>query len=105
MGGFMGSDPAPNLARLKSFIASRQLHYVLLSSGGGTGGAVGALGGRVVGAPGGGTGGPGASTSAATSKAISERDAWIEAHGTVVHVSGESSTAGGMTLYYFSGSQ
>ncbi len=43
MGGFMGSDPAPNLAKLKSFIASGQLHYVLLSSGGGTGGAVGAL--------------------------------------------------------------
>jgi 4-amino-4-deoxy-L-arabinose transferase-like glycosyltransferase len=90
MGGFMGSDPAPSLARLKSFIDSGQLQYVLLSNGGSGG------------APGGRTGGgPGASTSAATSKAISERDAWIEAHGTVVHVSDESSSSGGMTLYYF----
>jgi 4-amino-4-deoxy-L-arabinose transferase-like glycosyltransferase len=97
MGGFMGSDPAPSLAKLKSFIDSGQLHYVLLSSGG----AVGAPSGRAVGAPGGRTGGPGGSTSAATSKAISERDAWIEKHGTVVHVSGESQ--GGMTLYYFAG--
>jgi hypothetical protein len=114
MGGFMGSDPAPSLAKLKSFIASGQLHYVLLTGSGGSGGAVGALrgsglggtvsalGGRGIGTPGGRTGGPGASTSVATSKAISERDAWVEAHGTVVHVSGESSTAGGMTLYHFS---
>jgi 4-amino-4-deoxy-L-arabinose transferase-like glycosyltransferase len=107
MGGFMGSDPAPSLAKLKRFIDSGQLHYVLLSSGsgGGTDGAAGAPGGRALGAPGGRTGGPGAGTSAATSKAISERDAWIEAHGTVVQVSGESPTAGGMTLYYFSGSK
>jgi 4-amino-4-deoxy-L-arabinose transferase-like glycosyltransferase len=95
MGGFMGADPAPSLAKLKSFIDSGQLHYVLLSSGG-SGSAAGALGGRTGGAP-----GPGGSTSAASSAAISTRDAWIEAHGTVVHVPGESSTAGGMTLYYF----
>jgi 4-amino-4-deoxy-L-arabinose transferase-like glycosyltransferase len=105
MGGFMGSDPAPSLPKLKSFIDSGQLHYVLLSSGG-AGGSTGALGGRAGGAPGGpggaGGGAPG-STSTATSAAISERDAWIEAHGTVVHLSGESSTTGGMTLYYFSG--
>jgi 4-amino-4-deoxy-L-arabinose transferase-like glycosyltransferase len=105
MGGFMGSDPAPSLAKLKSFIDSGQLHYVLLSSGGS---AVGARGGMVVGALGvlgGRRGVPGASISAATSQAISERDAWIEAHGTVVYVSGDSSTAGGTTLYYFSGSK
>ncbi len=38
MGGFMGSDPAPSLAKLKSFIASGQLHYVLLSDGSQRGG-------------------------------------------------------------------
>jgi 4-amino-4-deoxy-L-arabinose transferase-like glycosyltransferase len=103
MGGFMGSDPAPSLAKLKSFIASGQLHYVLLGGGGGGGGgagggAVGAIGGR---AGAGGTGGPGGSTSTATGKAIAERDAWIEKHGTVVYVSGENSSSGGTTLYYF----
>ncbi len=98
MGGFMGSDPAPSLARLKSFIDSGQLHYVLLSSGGG-GGAAGIPGGRT----GGGRGGPGGASSAASSKAVSERDEWIEKRGTVVHVPGESAGAGGMTLYYFAG--
>jgi 4-amino-4-deoxy-L-arabinose transferase-like glycosyltransferase len=86
MGGFMGSDPAPSLAKLKSFIDSGELHYVLLSSGGAAGG-------------------PGGDTSAATRAAISERDAWIEVHGTVVHVPGQSSSAAAMTLYYFSGSK
>ena len=114
MGGFMGSDPAPSLAKLKGFIDSGQLHYVLLSSGSGSGGGVGAFGDGTSGASGGhsgsgegapGAGGPGGSTSAATRAAISERDAWIEKHGTVVHVSGESSSAGGTTLYYFSGSK
>ncbi|HXP98854.1 MAG TPA: glycosyltransferase family 39 protein [Solirubrobacteraceae bacterium] len=101
MGGFMGSDPAPSLAKLKSFIDSAQLHYVLLSRGS----AAGAIGGRA----GGTSGGPGAaggapgSTSVATSAAISARDAWIVAHGMVVHVPGESSTSGGTTLYYFAG--
>jgi 4-amino-4-deoxy-L-arabinose transferase-like glycosyltransferase len=104
MGGFMGSDPAPSLAKLRSFIDSGQLHYVLLSSGGSGGAAGGALGGRTGAGPGG-AGGPGGSTSAASSKAIRERDAWIKAHGTAVHVSGESSTAAGTTLYYFSGSK
>lgn len=100
MGGFMGADPAPSLAKLKSFIDSGQLHYVLLSGGGG---AAGGLGGRSGGPPGGPPGGPGAGTSASSRAAIDERDEWIEKHGTVVHVAGESSTAGGMTLYYFAG--
>ena len=83
MGGFMGSDPAPSLAKLKSIIASGQLHYVLLSStaGGGAGG------------------GPGGGTSAASQATVKARDAWIEAHGKVVNVSGASS--GGASLYYF----
>jgi 4-amino-4-deoxy-L-arabinose transferase-like glycosyltransferase len=107
MGGFMGSDPTPSLAKLKSFIDSGQLHYVLLSSGG-AGGAAGGQIGRVSGGAlgartGSGTGGPGDDASAATRAAISERDVWIEKHGTVVHVSGESSSAGGTTLYYLAG--
>jgi 4-amino-4-deoxy-L-arabinose transferase-like glycosyltransferase len=81
MGGFMGSDPAPSLAQLKHFISSGELHYVLLSGAQQSGGQ---------------GGGPGASSSATQA-----RDAWIRSHGTVVHVSGVSSTGGGMTLYYF----
>jgi 4-amino-4-deoxy-L-arabinose transferase-like glycosyltransferase len=112
MGGFMGSDPAPSLAKLKSFVDSGQLHYVLLSGGGGSGGAPGtaaggdvpgSLGGVLDGRTGGGPGGLGGSRSAASSKAIAERDEWVERHGTVVRVPGESSGGGGMTLYYFSG--
>ncbi|MGA7703649.1 MAG: hypothetical protein WB998_02020, partial [Solirubrobacteraceae bacterium] len=80
MGGFMGSDPAPSLAKLKSFIASGQLHYVLLS---GTGGGSG----------------PGGGGSSASRDAVKARDAWIQAHGKVVRVSGVSSSAA--TLYYF----
>lgn len=83
MGGFMGSDPAPSLAKLKHFIAAGELHYVLLSSarqGGGSG------------APGGG--------SDTSSSATQTRDAWIRSHGTVVYVIGVSSTEG-TTLYYF----
>jgi 4-amino-4-deoxy-L-arabinose transferase-like glycosyltransferase len=95
MGGFMGSDPAPSLAKLESFIDSGQLRYVLLSSGG----TAGAVDGRSGGAP----AGPGGASSASSRAAVSERDEWVEKHGTVVHVSGESSNAGGATLYYFAG--
>jgi hypothetical protein len=95
MGGFMGADPAPSLAKLRSFIDSGQLHYVLLSGGGG-GAAGGIPDGRT-------SGGPGNSGSAASRHVISERDEWVEKHGTVVHVPGESSGGGGATLYYFAG--
>jgi 4-amino-4-deoxy-L-arabinose transferase-like glycosyltransferase len=80
MGGFMGSDPAPSLARLKRFIASGQLRYVLLSND---------PQGR---APGG--------AQQAASAATRTRDAWIRAHGAVVHNAGTGSTGAG-TLYYF----
>ncbi|HTA13558.1 MAG TPA: hypothetical protein VK781_01710 [Solirubrobacteraceae bacterium] len=80
----MGSDPAPSLTELKRFIASGQLHYVLLSSAGQAGG------------PGGDPGGPGQG-----SVKTQARDAWIRSHGTVVRVSGVSSNTG-MTLYRFS---
>ncbi len=134
MGGFMGADPAPSLAKLRSFIDSGQLRYVLLS-GGGSGSGAGGPGGSGAGGPGGsgaggpggsgaggpggsgaggpggsGAGGPGGSGaggpgggSAASRKAIAERDEWVEKHGTVVHVPGERSSAGGATLYYFAG--
>ena len=75
MGGFMGSDPAPGLAKIEQLVHSGQLHYVLL--GGGMGGG-----------PGGGRG----------STATAARDAWIEAHGKVVTVPGQTGSAG--TLYY-----
>jgi hypothetical protein len=81
MGGFMGSDPAPSLSKLKSLVSSGQLRYVLLSSNGGQGG------------PGG--GGPSGS-----STATQARDAWIKAHGVVVKLT-DSST--GSTLYDLSG--
>ncbi len=75
----MGSDPVPTLAKLKSLIASGQLHYVLL--GGAPGGGLG-------------IGGP-----EAANAAVQIRDAWIEGHGTAVK--GLSASAGGATLYYF----
>jgi hypothetical protein len=75
MGGFMGSDPAPSLVKLEQLVHSGQLHYVLL--GGGMGGG-----------PGGGR----------SSTATAARDAWIQAHGTVVTVPGQTGSAG--TLYY-----
>jgi len=106
MGGFMGSDPAPSLTKLKSFISSGQVHYVLLGGGGDAAAFGGAMDTRKVR---GGTaptqggagfrGGPGGSISAAGRASVQARDAWIEKHGTVVHASGASS--GGATLYYF----
>jgi 4-amino-4-deoxy-L-arabinose transferase-like glycosyltransferase len=80
MGGFTGSDPAPSLARLRHFIASGELHYVLLNS-------VPRDFGR--------RGGPGASRAATQA-----RDAWVRSHGTLVKVPGVSSSGGAMTLYY-----
>ena len=38
MGGFTGSDPAPTLAQLESYIASGKLRYVLAGGAGGGGG-------------------------------------------------------------------
>ena len=97
MGGFMGSDPAPSLAKLKGFIAAGELHYVLLSgNGGGVGGGSGGLSAGLGGGPGAGFGG---GSSAASRAAVKARDAWIEKHGTVVHMTGSNS--GASTLYYF----
>ena len=106
MGGFMGSDPSPSLAQLKHLIATGQLHYVLLSSGGGPGiggpggGGTGGLGGgpRIGGSggAGAGTGGPGGG--GASASATRARDAWVESHGRAVQVGSQGS--GGATLYY-----
>jgi 4-amino-4-deoxy-L-arabinose transferase-like glycosyltransferase len=83
MGGFMGSDPAPSLTKLKHLISTGQLRYVLL--GGGQGGA--------------GLGGPGGN-----STLTQERESWIKSHGTITKVTGQSSTGGSTTLYRFSSS-
>ena len=45
MGGFTGSDPAPTLDQLKSYIASGKLRFVLASGGMGGGGGPGFAGG------------------------------------------------------------
>ena len=65
MGGFTGSDPAPTLAQLKSYIASGKLRFVL--AGGGTGGF-----------PGGGTD-------------TSDRTTWVTSTCKVVNYGGSSS--------------
>jgi len=116
MGGFMGADPAPTLAQVQHLIDTGQLHYILLggSGGGFGGGAAGSSsagfggkaasrsgsrlgGGGAAGAPGG--GGPGAKgTSNAT---VETRNHWIETHGTLVHVTGQSTSEAGAKLYYF----
>ncbi len=96
MGGFMGADPAPTLAQVEHLIDTGQLHYFLLGgSGGGPGGGGLVDRGATDGPGGGGTGGTGASNAA-----IEARDRWIEAHGTVVHVPGQSTSGSGTTLYY-----
>ena len=41
MGGFTGSDPAPTLDQLKSYVASGKLRFVLAGGGGGFGGGFG----------------------------------------------------------------
>jgi 4-amino-4-deoxy-L-arabinose transferase-like glycosyltransferase len=81
MGGFMGSDPAPSLAKLKHLISTGQLRYVLLGSGQGSGGM----------------GGPGGN-----STLTQERESWIKSHGTITKVTGQSSTGEGTILYRFS---
>jgi 4-amino-4-deoxy-L-arabinose transferase-like glycosyltransferase len=114
MGGFMGSDPSPNLAQLKHLVATGQLHYVLLSQGGPGGGAgpgsgLGGAGAAGQGGAGRGSGGGGAagqgpgagsgSVGAGASDAATQaRDAWIERHGQVVHT-GQQGT-GGAALYF-----
>ncbi|MGA9875072.1 MAG: glycosyltransferase family 39 protein [Solirubrobacteraceae bacterium] len=107
MGGFMGADPAPSLAKLQHYIATGQLHYILLSGGMQGGGFGGLSGGGSSGGPGGrsgsGSGGRSGAGPGGGDAATSTREAWIEAHGKVVHVTGQSSSGtGGMTLYYFS---
>jgi 4-amino-4-deoxy-L-arabinose transferase-like glycosyltransferase len=78
MGGFVGADPAPTLAQVEHLIDTGQLHYILLGSQGARPGGTGA-----------------------SNAAIEARDRWIESHGTVVHVPGQSTAGSGATLYYF----
>ncbi len=117
MGGFMGADPAPTLAQVEHLIDTGQLHYILLGGSGGGPGGSGAAGGssaelgrnattsRSSSGFGGnaattrGVGGPGGV--GASNATIETRDRWIETHGTVVHVTGQSTSGAGATLYYF----
>ena len=69
MGGFTGSDPAPTLAQLKSYIASGELRFVLASGGQG----------------GGGFGAPGASTSD-----TSDRTSWVTSTCKLVNYGGSA---------------
>ncbi|HEY8871155.1 MAG TPA: glycosyltransferase family 39 protein [Candidatus Limnocylindrales bacterium] len=76
MGGFMGSDPAPTLAQLQTYVKSGHLRYVLVGGGGfGPGGASG------------------------SGSNSSQIDAWVASVGTVVDYGG----TGGATLYDVSG--
>ena len=69
MGGFTGSDPAPTLAQLKSYIAAGELRFVLASGGQG----------------GGGSGAPGASTSD-----TSDRTSWVTSTCKLVNYGGSA---------------
>jgi 4-amino-4-deoxy-L-arabinose transferase-like glycosyltransferase len=64
MGGFSGGDPTPTLDQLKAYVASGQLRYVLLGTGGG---------------------GPGGGSSTAIG-------AWVTSVGTVVDYGGSAGT-------------
>jgi hypothetical protein len=112
MGGFMGADPAPTLAQVQHLIDTGQLHYILLGgSGGGFGGggaASGPGGGGASSGPGdsGARSGPGGGRPGATGASnatVATRDRWIERHGTVVHVTGQSTSGAGAKLYRFAG--
>ena len=76
IGGFNGSDPAPTLAQLERMVASSELKYVLLSSGGFGGGGPGGL-------------------SSGSAQSISS---WVKQHGKAVTGLGSS----GATLYKLS---
>ena len=114
MGGFMGADPAPTLAQVQHLIDTGQLHYILLggSGGGAAGGSSARFGGNAPGSRSGGRlggnaaagapgGGPG--TTGASNAKVETRDRWIETHGTVVHIPGQSTSGAGAKLYHFAG--
>ncbi len=117
MGGFMGADPAPTLPQIEHLIDTGQLHYILLGGSGGgpggsgvPGGSSAELGGNATTSRSGsgfggnaattrGVGGPGGV--GASNATVETRDRWIENHGTVVNVPGQSTSGSGATLYYF----
>jgi len=69
MGGFTGSDPAPSLSQLKSYIASGKLRFVM--SGGGGFGGFGGFGG---------------------SSDTTDRTAWVSTNCSLVNISGVSTS-------------
>ena len=80
IGGFMGGDPSPSLARLQDLIRSGQLHYVVLGA----------------------ERGPGGGSARGSSSASRARDRWVERHGKAVKISGQARS--GVTLYYLAAS-
>ena len=127
MGGFMGADPAPTLAQVEHLIDTGQLHYILLGGSGGGPGGSGAAGGPGAGlaamqpraAPAAGStavrprrlrqptrrqtrhaarGSVDPAVVRASNATVETRDRWIEAHGTVVHVPGQSTSGSGAAL-------
>jgi 4-amino-4-deoxy-L-arabinose transferase-like glycosyltransferase len=78
IGGFSGTDPAPTLDQLKSYVASGRLRFVIVGSGG----------------PGGGFGDGGPGGAFGGSSALTK---WITANGTLV------TSVGGVNLYDLSG--
>jgi 4-amino-4-deoxy-L-arabinose transferase-like glycosyltransferase len=80
MGGFTGSDPAPSLAELRSYIASGQLRYVVIGGqGGGPGGAPGVA--------------ATASTGTGSDGTAATRDAWVTSTCTLVDYGGTGTSA------------
>jgi hypothetical protein len=89
IGGFTGSDASPTLAQLKAYVAAGDIHYFVVSNGGGgAGSSPGAAptGTRPSGAP---SGRDGGGSSSGTSSAIT---AWVKANFT-------ATTIGGQTVY------
>lgn len=92
IGGFIGSDPAPTLARFQADVAAGQIHYFIVGDG------LGGFGGQQTSAPSG-AGAPGTGTppAALTRRAggpggRSGIGTWVEQHYT-------ASTVGGRTVY------
>jgi 4-amino-4-deoxy-L-arabinose transferase-like glycosyltransferase len=117
MGGFGGTDPAPTLSEFERLVATGEVHYVYVSSGGGTGGgSAGTLPGDS--GTGSGTrtasahvatgesrsGGFGAARAGGQTTTTSAVDGWVEKHGTVVSSSVYGGSSGGGTLYYVNSS-
>jgi len=105
MGGFSGSDPAPTADELAAYVASGELRYVYLGSGGGGQGGPGGSG-RAAGGAGDAPGGAftppggfpppagvgGGPLGSGPGGAISARLAWVTAHCSTIDYGGSGGT-------------